>query len=86
MEAEGMSNWKEQPIPEVGSRWDGLMFGIIPGILTRQGYMQKTARVMAVADGYVMARFTHAMPFVMHLSEWFQKFTPKPGIKNQPHA
>lgn len=34
------------------------------------------ARVMAVADGYVMLRFPYGMPFVMSKKEFLARFSP----------
>ena len=76
-------NWKSLPVPEVGSRWDGKMYGWDGEKCRHYGMVARTAKVMAVADGYVMARCTGAMPFVSHLNEWFQKWTPKPGMKSK---
>ena len=48
--------------PAKGERWD-----------CRQ--IPRTCRVMAdPIEGYVMARFKGAMPFLIHVNDWHRKF------------
>lgn len=57
--------WKQLPPPAIGSRWDSRL-------------SDETVRVMAVAEGYVMCRFTGATPIIIHLSDWNKRFVLKP--------
>lgn len=53
-------------VPRKGERWDSVL-------------QQQTCRVMCdPIEGYVMARFKGAMPFIVHVSDWNRKFTRKP--------
>lgn len=76
--------WKCLPLPEAGQRWD------TDDMVFKQGAWgrgTRTARVMAVAEGYIMARFQGAVPFVMHASDWHRKFTLKAGpARTKPNA
>lgn len=67
--------------PEVGSRWDDQRTRFVGVGRLSSGYY--TARVMAVAEKYVMARFSGAMPFVVPLKEWHERFKPKPLTKRK---
>lgn len=63
-------SWKSLVPPDANSRWD-------------YRNREKTVRVMGVAEGWVIARNTGATPFVTHMSDWHQKFTPKIMPKRQ---
>lgn len=42
-------------------------------------------RVMAVAEGYVMARYKGCIPFVEIMRSWHERFTPvDPGAVGSP--
>lgn len=51
-------------VPQRNERW-----------LTRDG--SETVRVMASGiEGYVVARYKGAMPFLLHINDWHKKFKP----------
>lgn len=58
--------WKSLDAPEVGSRWDQTNNG-----LTR------TVRVMAIVEGYIVARLTGCTPFIIHMSDWHHQHRAK---------
>lgn len=51
--------WKSLPAPEIDSRWDQ----------TSNGHT-RTVRVMAIVEGYIVARLTGCTPFIIHMSDW----------------
>lgn len=58
--------WKSLALPEINSRWDRVNSG-----------STRTVRVMAVVEGYVMARLSGCSPFLTHMSDWYLVYTPK---------
>lgn len=56
---------EEREVPRKGQRWE-----------TLDG--TRTCRVMcAPVEGYVMARYPGAVPWVMHINDWHKKFKRK---------
>lgn len=64
--------WKSLAVPEVNSRWDRPNNG-----------STRTVRVMGCVEGYVVARFTGCMPFLIHMSDWYHAYQPKIMPKRQ---
>lgn len=64
--------WKSKPEPAVNSRWDRLNYNTT-----------RTCRVMAVVEGWIVARFTGASPFVCHMSDWHLTYAEKIMPKRQ---
>ncbi len=56
---------KQADWPKPGERW-----------LSRD---DRTCRVMAVTEGYVVARFKGAAPFLLHANDWPARFRRKAG-------
>ena len=56
---------KQAAWPKPGERW-----------LSKDG---RTCRVMAVAEGYVVARFKGAGPFLLHANDWPKRFERRVG-------
>ena len=56
-----------RPVPKRGERWRN----------TRTG---QTARVMSAepVEGYVVARYKGAMPWLLHVNDWHSKFEVAP--------
>lgn len=54
-----------RPVPERNSRWRNTKTG-------------QTARVMSAepVEGYVVARYKGAMPWLLHVNDWHTKFVP----------
>lgn len=52
-----------RPVPKRGTRWRSTQTG-------------QTARVMSAEpiDGYVVARYKGAMPWLLHVNDWHTKF------------
>lgn len=42
-----------------------------------------TVRVMAVVDGWILARYPRCEPFVTHKDKWLQRFAPLPSEKEE---
>lgn len=60
-----MKEKSELPPPKKGERYDSII-------------REATCRVMCdPVEGYVMARYKGAMPFLVHVSDWHQKFKKK---------
>lgn len=59
-----MKSLTSAPPPAKNSRWLNTATG-------------STARVMSEPiEGYVVARFKGAMPFLLHVNDWHKKFRP----------
>lgn len=52
-------------LPAVGSRW-----------LDADGAHTRVVRVMAVADGWIMARRSGCIPFCTYHKDWSRRFLP----------
>ena len=61
--------WKSLAQPRIDSKWTEIN-SIHPA-----GSKLTSAKVMAYADGYVMARFPGCIPFVCSLEKWYERFT-----------
>lgn len=64
----GAGVMEKDDIPKKGERWDSI-------------YGSRTCRVMSdPIEGYVMARYKGAMPWLLHVNDWHKKFK-RHGVK-----
>lgn len=65
-------------VPAVGARLEPGVGRLAPkrGTRWRNTKTGQTARVMSAepVDGYVVARYKGAMPWLLHVNDWHQKF------------
>lgn len=64
-----MAKLTPEEYPAVGSRWNPL----------NSGYDERTCRVIGIVEGYVVARYKGAGPWLLHVNDWYKKFRPHCG-------